>query len=206
MEAARAPPSARPQPAAAGSAWRRRALVAVVVVLIIALVVVAPRVRDHERALGGYWVADSSFLEESGLSEMCLYLPPRARRGGRWYRDGYLVMVGGGGEPLADQAVAVSWPALGPARWASAVRSHFAPPGGSSTYRVPAAEFAYTSGAPTPERMELTFDATRGALALQAEGRLYAYLFRDNETSVAADAEYGAGEYGAGDSSDELAI
>jgi len=180
---------ARPFPRLA--AWARVLLAAVIVILIILIAILSPRVRDFERFLSGFWTGDPAFLERAGLSEMCLYIAPCERAGGRWCRQGYLVMVDTAGNMVSNQGIEIAYGCL-LGRWGSALKSHFSADA-QETYRVPCVEVAYDDDEVMPAQMRLGLNVTEGTVALYddgADGKIYAFLVKDNETSIAANAEY----------------
>ena len=166
--------TARPGP------WIRLALAAVAVVLVVLVAVLPSRLRGFDRFLSGFWVGDPVFLQEAGLSEMYLFIAP----GRGPCREGYLVMVGAAGEMVSNQGVGISCGGLA-GRWRAALGSHFA---GQEVYRVPRVRIAYDDEEVMPDEVCLGLDPAEGTLALygRAERKLYAFLVRDNETSIAA--------------------
>lgn len=184
--AERAPAWLRPNPLS--YTWVRVVLAAIVVIVVILIAVVAPRVRDYERFLSGFWSGDPTFLKEAGLSQMHLYISPCERSGGRWCRQGYLLMVDSGGALVSNQGVELEWSgAIG--RWKSALKSHFSA-NADEVYRVRNAEFTYDDLAVMPEEMHLGLNITQGSVSLYTDEKLYAFLIKDNEISATANAEY----------------
>ncbi len=155
---------------------------AAVIVVVILLAVVVPRLQAFEQYLGGFWAADPAFLSESGLSEMYLYVAP----GGGRRRQAHLVMAGPGGAEVTNQGVEIT---LGRSLW-GALRG--AGLGAGSLFRVPAA-LAFDSEEVMPTALSLSLNVAEGTLALYGSGKMYAFLVRDNEASLAANAEYAAG-------------
>lgn len=201
MESPPRPPQAptgrpRPQPRPSGRPrpWARILLAAVVVVVLVLIAAVAPRVRDYEGFLEGFWSGDPTFLEEAGLSEMFLYIAPRERVGGRWCRQGYLVMVDDAGGMVSNQGVEIGW-AGAAGRWASALKSNFSGDP-AEVFRVADADFTYDEEAVMPQAMSLGLDVTRGAVSLYTADRLYAFLYKDNEVSAEAAALWEASHEG----------
>jgi len=166
--------------------WARVLLAAAVVVLVVVIATLAPRVRDFEKFLSGFWSGDPAFLKQAGLSEMYLYLAPLERAGGEWCRQGYLVMVDTAGQVISNQGIEIAYGCLF-SRWKSAFKSHFA---ANETYRVFCAKVTYDSEEVMPTEMRLGLNVTEGTLVLYADRRAYAFLIKDNETSIAANAEY----------------
>ncbi len=158
------------------------------VILIVLIAVVSPRVRDYELFLSGFWSGEPTFLKEAGLSEMYLYVSPCERSGGRWCRQGYLVMVDAGGAMVSNQGVEITYGGMA-GRWKSALKSHFSG-GAQETYRIPGAEFTFDDRSVMPEDMRMGLNVTEGTLALYTDEKIYAFFVKDNETSIAANEEY----------------
>lgn len=171
--------------------WTRVLLATLVVILIVLAVVLAPRVRDFEKFLTGYWSGDPTFLQKAGLSEMFMYVAPPGRVGGKRCRQGYLVMVDTDGNMVSNQGIELEYRgAVG--RWWSAFKSHFSARA-SETYRVPCVQVTYDDAEVMPSEMRLGLNVSEGTLALYDDGegrKLYAFLVKDNEASNAANAEY----------------
>jgi len=167
---------------------RARILLAIVVVLIVLVVVAAPRVRDCERYLTGFWSGDPAFLKESGLSEMFIYIAPREKADGRWRRQGYLVMTDDEGKMISKQGLELSW-ASTMKRWSSVVKSHFSRRA-QETYRVPHVDIVFDDEDIMPEQLSLGLNMTDGTLALHSDEKLYAFFIKDNETSLSANSTW----------------
>ncbi|GFR90726.1 hypothetical protein ElyMa_002574800 [Elysia marginata] len=165
----------------------RAVLAATVIITIILLIVVAPRVRDYERFLSGFWTGHPLFLKEAGLSQMYLYISPRERLDGRWCRQGYLLMVDSSGALISNQGVELEWSSMVD-RWGSAFKSCFV--ANAETYGVKNAKFTYDEQAVMPENIHLGLDISQGSISLYTDETLYAFLVKDNEVSAAANAEY----------------
>lgn len=161
------------------------AAAALVVVIVVIVAIAAPRVRDYERGLAGFWSGDPTFLDEAGLAQMYLYVAPADRRPGRrWGRQGFLYIADKSGAEVCNQGVELSYGAA-PRRWASAFKCHFA---GAASYQIPAVAVSYDEHAAMPEAVRLGFDPAEGTLALFTADKVYAFLVRDNEASAAAEA------------------
>jgi len=186
----RATPAAAAKPRAnpLTRTWVRVLLAAIIVILIVLIAVVPPRVRDYELFLSGFWSGEPTFLKEAGLSEMYLYIAPCERCGGRWCRQGYLVMVDAGGAMVSNQGIEITYGGI-TGRWKSALKSHF-PSRAQETYRIPGAEFTYDDESVMPEDMRMGLNVTEGTLALYTDEKIYAFFVKDNETSIAANEEY----------------
>lgn len=181
-------PSQAPRPNPLSYTWVRVALAAIVAIVVILIAVVSPRVRDYERFLSGFWSGDPTFLKEAGLSQMHLYIAPCERSGGRWCRQGYLLMVDSGGAMVSNQGIELQWSGMA-GRWKSALKSHFSA-SADEVYRVANAAFTYDFQAVMPEAMHLGLDVAQGSISLYTDEKLYAFLMKDNEVSAAANAEY----------------
>lgn len=177
-----------PRPAAGRKGWGRVLLAAVIVVVIVLIAIASPRVQNYEQFLSGFWSGDPTFLQEAGLSELYLYIAPCERAGGRWCRQGYLVMVDTTGGFVSNQGVEICYSAL-PGRWGSALKSHFSA-GGQAKYKIKNAELVFDDRAVMPEDLSLDLNVTEGTLSLYDDTKLYAFLVKDNETSLAANAMY----------------
>jgi len=163
------------------------ALAALVVVLILVIAVAFPRVRDSEKMLSGFWSGDPTFLEKSGLSEMFLYVSPPSP--GERERQGYLVMKGGDGSIVSNQGLSLDLRGRPASRWASALKSNFSA-SALESYRVPKVRVAYDDIPVMPEEMALSLNAADGTLALHSDGKIHAFLVKDNETSITANEAY----------------
>ncbi len=184
-----------PRPRAVAS--RTRVVLAVLIVVVLVLVAVAiPRVRALEQTLSGFWVGEPAFLQEAGLSEMYLYIAPtEGSTLSTPRRQGYLVMSDTQGHLVSNQGIEINYAG----RWglwswlrrgASALGAHFG--GSSRPYNFEAA-LTYDDSAVMPDQMKVGLCAAEGTLALHSNGKLYAFLIRDNETSGSANKNYGAG-------------
>ena len=76
-------------------------------------------------------------------------------------------------------------------RGASALGGLLLPGGG--TYRLQDVAVAYGDAPAMPETVSLAVDPRAGSLTVHRDGEVYAFLYRDNEASAAADAQYRAG-------------
>ena len=161
-------------------AWTRVALAAVIVVLVIIIVVAWGRTRDAENVFTGFWTGEPAFLDRAGLREMYLYVAPRERRGLRWGRQGYLVMADADGNLISNQALELTYGAP-LRRGLAALKSHF----GDGRYEVPTLLVDCEEDEIIPSRLRMGLDATKGTLALYNNEKLFAFLTRDNETSLA---------------------
>lgn len=186
----RATPAAAAKPRAnpLSRTWVRVFLAAIIVILIVLIAVVSPRVRDYELFLSGFWSGEPTFLKEAGLLEMYLYVAPCERSGGRWCRQGYLVMVDAGGAMVSNQGIELEWSGM-VGRWKSALKSHFSA-SADEVYRVKNAEFTYDDQAVMPEEMHLGLNVTQGSISLYTDEKLYAFLMKDNEVSATANEEF----------------
>lgn len=161
-------------------------VLAVLVLLLVALA--APRRRDHDAFLSGFWAGDPSFLEEAGLSQLDLFIAPPSDKRGAEKRQGYLLMVDEKGEVLSNQRLEIARTAgRGPAAWKAAGLAALAPPGPCDAGRV---LVSYEDAPAMPEDLALKLDCTRGTLVLHAGGEVYAALYKDNAASAAANSEY----------------
>ena len=185
---AQRPPAKGSRPNPSARTWVRVLLAAIVVILIVLIAVVSPRVRDYELFLSGFWSGDPTFLKEAGLSEMYLYISPCERAGGRWCRQGYLVMVDASGGMVSNQGVEIGWAGI-VGRWKSALKSHFSA-SDEEVYRVKDADFTYDDEAVMPEAMHLGLNATQGSISLYTDDKLFAFLYKDNEVSAQANEAY----------------
>jgi hypothetical protein len=173
---------------ACASTWARVLLAAIIVILIVLIAIASPRVRDYERFLSGFWSGDPAFLEESGLSEMYLYISPSERSGGCWRRQGYLVMVDAGGGMVSNQGIEIEYSGAA-GRWKSALKSHFSA-SSEEVYRVKRASFSYDDEEVMPTEMHLGLNTTQGSISLYTGDKLFAFLYKDSEVSASANAAY----------------
>lgn len=164
------------------------ALVAVLAAVLVALA--APQLRAGERAVQGFWVGDSGFMREAGLTELYLYLGAPEPEGGRIRRAGYLVM-GSEGEILSNQAVTLDYGGS-VRRWWSVLRGSVA---GGGAYRVKHCGCSFGTAAVFPAELSLALDLTRGTLRLHDGERVWAQFFKDTETSATLEAQDGAGAF-----------
>lgn len=162
----------------------RIALAALIVILIILVAVLSPRVRDFEKFLSGVWVGEPAFLKEAGLAELYFYIAPREKTS----RQGYLVMVDSQGEFVSNQGVELDYKCAFK-RWMSALKSNFSARS-EADYRVPCAQVTYDDSAVMPEELSLGLDVSKGTLTLYDSEKIYAFLVKDNETSMSANIQY----------------
>ncbi len=169
-------------------------LAIVIVVLIVVIAVLPFRIRDHEKFLTGLWAGDPNFLEQAGLSAMFLYIAPCERLDGGWKRQGYLVMFDTHGDPVSNQGIEVAYQRP-LSRWRSAFMSHFFVRA-RETYRISDALITYDDAEIMPKKMHLGLNTAEGTLTLYSEDegrKLYAFLVKDNETSLLANTVYRRG-------------
>lgn len=172
------------------SAWARTALAVVVVIVIVLVAVIPSRVREHEEYLSGFWSGDPAFLKKAGLDDMFVYIAPRERAGiFRWSRQGYLVMTNNRGEMISNQGIEITY-SCPVGRMQSALGSHFR----AKNYQIPKATFSCDGEAAIPEVMSISLNPAEGSLSFYDRDKLYAFLIKDNETSIAANEEYTAGQ------------
>jgi hypothetical protein len=190
MDQHRSGPAASQPPR--GGSWLRVFLATAVVVIIILIAVVAPRARDYEKFISGFWSGDPAFLNESGLSQMHLYISPGERSGGKWRRQGYLLMVDSSGGMVSNQGIEIIYDgAVG--RWKSVIKSNFSGKA-QETYQIPAVTIDYdTQGVLPSEELRMGLNIAEGTLAIYTDEKIYAFFVKDNEASVSANAEYRAG-------------
>lgn len=166
---------------------RTIAAAALVALLIIAVALAA---RAREGLLGGLWVGDPSFLASADLSAFYLYIGPPSAGPLRPRHRGYLVMVGADGGVISNQDIDLKYGGAW-RRGASALGGLLLPGGG--TYRLQDVAVAYGDAPAMPETVSLAVDPRAGSLTVHRDGEVYAFLYRDNEASAAADAQYRAG-------------
>jgi hypothetical protein len=160
-------------------------LAAIVLLIVIIISVGAPRVRDYELFIDGFWVGDPTFMRGAGLSEMFLFIGPNKKTGGQWCRQGSLFMASPS-RVVTNQCVDMQWSG-GVRRWVAAAKSNFFAPN-SDVYKVPSAQFEFhEDDAVMPKVMDIGVDVTRGTISLSAGGTLYAFLVKDNEASAHSD-------------------
>ena len=171
--------------------WVRVLLAAIIVILIILIAILVPRSRDFEKFLSGFWFGDPTFLKQAGLSEMYFYITPYERTGGKWYRQGYLVMIDTAGNMVSNQGIKITYGCLF-RRWKSVLKSHFTI-NSQETYQIPRANLTYDDEEVMPTEMHLGLNVTEGTLAIydnHADHKIYAFLIKDNEASIIAHAEF----------------
>lgn len=173
------------------SFWARAVFSVLVVLMIMLIAMVAPRIRDFERFLSGFWSGESGFLRKAGLSDMFLYIAPCERLGGRWVRQGYLVLVDSAGAVISNQAIEMSWGGL-LGRWKSALKSSVTA-SADETYKVGTVYLEYDHEAIMPETMSLGLNVTKGTLVLYEDHKVFAFLVKDNEVSITANAVWQQG-------------
>lgn len=151
-------------------------LVLALLMLILALTTSsARRYRDY---LSGFWVGDPGFLAKAELRDVQLFISPEESGGDR---SGYLIMTDQEGKFVSNQAVTVR--AGRPGAWQS-LRSAFRRSGDVCTAPV---EFEYLGGsAPMPASMKLSLSILGGTLTLFDDEKVYAFLAKDNSTSISA--------------------
>lgn len=146
-----------------------------VLVILVVVMVAGPTNRRHEDCLTGMWVGDPAFLRKAGLSDMQLYISPRA---GSQRRQGYLIMADAGRNLVANQAFDLTMPGGG---WRRGLAGHFCPQDPRS---LPAVLDFDGDFELIPSDVVLT--TADGSLALHDGERLYAFLWKDAAASAAA--------------------
>ena len=158
---------------------RTSLLLGALIVIIIILVWLCGR-PSHlcECMLTGVWTADQDFLDQSGLSDMYMYVEEPAgilRR----TRQGYLVMVNNNGDFVSNQGFEMCYN-----------RGWFR--FGTDPYRVATVQFDFDQenfgDDAMPTLMDISLSPKNGSLVLHDADQVYACLWRDNQLSGAADA------------------
>lgn len=159
-------------------------IASLIALLIIVIIIVPYRINDYELFLSGFWTGDSKFLEESGLSDMFIYISPRDDN----TREGYLVMIDTDGNIITNQNIKINYGSLF-GRSLSALNGHFIT-SDENIYNINSAEFIYDNKNIMPETMNIGVNITNGTLALYDDEELYAFFTKDNEASMIANKEF----------------
>lgn len=159
--------------------WTGILVAGLVVVLLVLLVALGGRGAECDRAMSGFWAGEPNFLDEAGLSQFYLFLgDPDGRR-----RPGYLYIADADAAPVSNQAIELELPRA-PSRWLAAARS-----GPGRPLRVGTVRIAYDDDtAVMPEKLSMVLDPAVGTMTLYDDEKVYAFLTRDNETSLSANA------------------
>lgn len=166
---------------------RSLATAGIIVLIILLILIVAPRIHGLESQISGFWTGNDAFLERAGLASYYLYIGPRESKAPWSRRQGFLVITDREGGTVTSQAIGISYLSLF-RRWTSALRGHFSP---AAPYNIKAT-IEYDDEAVMPEKVTLSF--LNGTLTVRDSEKIYAFLTRDNETSLAANAMYDEGE------------
>lgn len=184
-----------PAGAPRSGAWAKtvgpRTLAAVAAAVLVLVLVIFVRAAAGDAALTGYWTAHSAFLEESGLSQLSVYLP-EAEGLFRRRREGYIAAVDAAGAVVANGPIDLTH---GPLKLA-ALRS--LRPLGLTRPAPLRFEVGAESDEPNaleilPDGAEFLLDPAEGTLRVTDGGRLHAYFVRENEVSLAANEMYASG-------------
>lgn len=169
--------------------WRY-ALGIVLVLVLLFFVAAYPRIKCNEEMLAGYWSADSSYLEKADLSQMDLYIAPPDGASSET-RQGYLLMVDSEGNFVSNQGIELVLRRSGKT-WVASARSALLSDGarGPSGVRMGTAHIVYDDEPVMPEYLTLELDPARGTLTMYDDGQIYAFLYKDNEASADANAQY----------------
>jgi len=140
-------------------------LYSTIIVLIIIIFYFA-RQTKHNKYESGMWVGDSSFLEQSQLQGMQIFLAPPSSS----TRQGYLIMVNSRDEFIANCAIEVkeSWPSLFQGGYEKKIHI---------TSDMPL---------PFPEELTMKLSIADGNMVLSDNKKIYAFLWKDLATSHAA--------------------
>ncbi len=153
-------------------------LVGVLIVLIILLVWLVGRPSQLcECMLTGVWTADPDFLEQSGLSDMYMYVEEPTGVFTK-ERQGYLVMVNDSDDFVSNQGFQMRY-GRGWLRF------------GTEPYRIGSVQFDFDQegfgDSAMPSTMDVSLSPKNGSLVLHDSDKVYACLWRDNQLSGAAD-------------------
>lgn len=157
---------------------RTSAVLALVVVLL--LVLLATHLGEAPRHLEGFWVGEESFLRQSGLEDMYLYVGRApggflSALGGRSNYDAFLVMVGENEGLICNQALQLT------ARfgWGLCRRDVY-----TARVRAVADDAATCPLLAGDPALTLTLSPTKGTLALDDGGKVLAVFTKDAATTA----------------------
>ena len=151
---------------------KKTLLGALIVILVIVLCFAFSKTRaqyDYRKVLPGLWKGESEFLASAGLQDYYLYIAPDLQKG-------YLVILDQDDNLSSDQIVELR------------IRRQALRPEKLSV------QITYSNLMPMPESVTFTLDVNQGTLHIAADGEMYAFLIKDNESSLVANAEYAEDE------------
>ena len=154
---------------------------------LIILIVVCMRAAAlrYSAYMTGMWASDPASCARAGLSAMQLFVGPAEKPLWPRRRQGYLLMVSGGGEIVANQAINIRERSMN--LWGGAVAGFQR----RDRYSVPI-ELEYDDrDRPMPTRLQLTLSQADGSLTLHDGSNVYAFMRKDYEATPAALEAYG---------------
>jgi hypothetical protein len=129
--------------------------------------------------LSGFWTGDPFFLKQSGLRDMYLFLSPQKNN----IRNGYLVMINNKGNFISNQTITLTHNTFINRLW-PATKTLI-----NKSYRV-SSNIEFDESAIMPNNIYLSIEPSTGTLTIYDNEKIYAYLYRDNQTSVMATGQY----------------
>lgn len=157
------------------------AVIVAVLIVIIIVIIGAISVRRYKNYLSGYWVGDPGFLEKAQLKDMQLFIGPEEDG----TRQGYLIMTDLDDNFVSNQAIEVKEGAMG-RRWWTALKSVFRTT--RDVYSTNDLSIEYDAEAgdpPMPETLKMSLSMLDGSLTLYDDAKVWAFLEKDNVTSIA---------------------
>lgn len=159
-----------------------RIVAAVIIVLVMLVIfVVCPTVRRYETLASGLWVGDPEFLRKANLSDMQLYIAPRAGR----TMQGYIIITDTNGEFIANKPFEISLNFGNPiSRCVKAVKANFATDDKMTGKVRIEMDGGDIDAMPSEMRMGLSLSA--GSMTLFNDEKVFAFLYKDLVASHAA--------------------
>lgn len=158
--------------------WLSKQVLSLLVVLTIILVCMYSHLGSVHRFIPGFWVGGESYLQESGLTDMCIYITPRsvgpwAKFSGRCTFDAFILMATADGL-ICNQSAEVRFsctPRLTTKQdYEGSCRFYFSEP----------------DETPLPETMRFNINPAVGTLSLHDDEVLRGYLHKDAVATEAA--------------------
>ena len=149
----------------------------VIIIVIITYVVVC----KYDEYLSGFWVGNSTFLNQSKLNDFQLFIAPHKNN----CRQGYLIMIDENGEFISNQVIEIK----NKSNWWDAFKSLYKK---NDTYKMDHVDIKYDEESSIPKKLKMSLSILNGTLTLYDSKKVYAFMEKDLSASAIALKAYSA--------------
>ena len=157
------------------------------VIVLLVIVVTVNMVHFSDNTLSGVWTGDPTFLKNSQLSDMQLFISPKINS----TRQGYLIMTDADGGIITNDVVDIDIRSPLQRWWCGLkmgiIRKKYYR---ANNVVITSDNSTTDSVLPFPEKLKLVLSPSTGGLTLFDDDKVYAYLIRDNLASSVAISVY----------------